>query len=70
MEYSKELYDIAKAIQNYVEKHNYDCYVNLSIGAFDENQELYDDRFWLLGSKDVLKIANEALEEEIENLEF
>ena len=51
---STEVELILLALNNYINKHNGDCMVNLSICAFDEDSNVFDDRLLAFGPKEVL----------------
>lgn len=51
---SKEVMAVIEALNNYIDKHNGDCVVNLSVFAFDKDSNIFDDRLLVFGSKNVL----------------
>ncbi len=62
---SKEVMEVLNALNNYIDKHQGNCVVNLSIAAFDEESNVIDDRLLLYGDKDILLIGNESMLDEI-----
>jgi hypothetical protein len=58
---SKEVMAVIKALNNYVDKHKGNCVLNISIAAFDDENNVIDDRLLLYGHKDILLIANESM---------
>jgi hypothetical protein len=65
---SKELQAIEDAINTYIEKHNEDCVINVSISGFDSNHDVIDDLIWLHGDSELLLISNESMKEDIQIL--
>ena len=51
---STEVELILLALNNYIDKHNGNCVVNLSVFAHDEDYNIFDDRLLAFGPKDVL----------------
>lgn len=59
--YSKELKAINKALTNYYKKHGGNCAITCSVFGFDENTEVVDDMFWIVGYNPCLKVDNEEM---------
>ena len=51
---SKEVMAVLEALNNYIDKHEGNCVVNLSVFAFDEDSNVFDDRLLAFGPKVVL----------------
>lgn len=51
---STEVELILLALNNYIDKHNGQCVVNLSVFAFDEDSNVFDDRLLAFGPREVL----------------
>jgi hypothetical protein len=51
---STEVELILLALNNYINKHNGNCVINLSVFAFDEDSNVFDDRLLAFGPKEVL----------------
>jgi uncharacterized protein YecT (DUF1311 family) len=66
MKETKELKNLKKAIQAYIEKHNYDCNVIVSVCGFDENQDVVDDWMVLCGDDETMRISYEQVGKELE----
>jgi hypothetical protein len=58
---STEVELILLALNNYIKKHKGDCIVNLSIAAFDEDSNVFDDRLLVYGPKEVLMVDIEEI---------
>jgi hypothetical protein len=67
---TKELKALRKAIANYYEKHNGNCVINCSVFAFDEENEMVDDRMWIVGYAPCVKIDHEERGKIIEAGDF
>lgn len=62
---SKEVNEVLKALNNYIDKHQGNCMVSLSICAFDNDSNVIDDRILLYGVKDVLLVDIKHMLKEI-----
>lgn len=63
---TKELQDIENALEAYYNKHNGNVVMNVSIFAFDDNNDILDNYLWLVGDKDILLVNNDCMIDEIE----
>lgn len=66
MNHSQELENLKKAIQDYIEKHQFACNVIVSVCAFDENDDVVDDWITLCGDDEVMSINYEELGKNLE----
>jgi len=67
MKKSKELKMLEKALEAYYEKHGGNVIVNVSVCAFDENDNVIDDYLWLAGDMETLLTNNECMSDVIKN---
>lgn len=65
---TKELQDIDNALQAYYNKHKGNVVINVSVFAFDDNNDVVDDHLWLVGDKDILLTNNECMVDEIKEI--
>lgn len=66
MKDTKELQALKKAIQDYVDKHNFACNVIVSVCAFDENDDVVDDWIALCGDEETMSINYEELGKDLQ----
>jgi hypothetical protein len=66
MKETKELKNLKKAIQDYIEKHQFACNVIISVCAFDENDDVVDDWITLCGDDDTMRVGYEELGKELD----
>jgi hypothetical protein len=69
-EISKELQAINDALFAYSQKHGSDVAIICNVVAFDDESNVIDDMFWILGDKPVLDTMSEQLFEDIEKNNF
>jgi CRISPR/Cas system CSM-associated protein Csm5 (group 7 of RAMP superfamily) len=65
VEMSDEAENIFKALYEYVDKHNGNCFFHVGFGAFDKSVAVVDDRYDTYGCDDVIIISMEAILEEL-----
>ena len=62
---SKEVLGIMEAVDVYRKKHNGNVGIIIDVCAFDENNEVIDDRILLDGKPEVIKTMIEELPEDL-----
>lgn len=67
---TKALKNLQKAIAAYYDAHEGNCVINCSVFAFDEENEVIDDRYWIVGFAPCVKIDHEERGKIIEAGEF
>jgi hypothetical protein len=67
---TKALKKLQKAIAEYYETHEGNCVINCSVFAFDENSNVVDDRYWIVGYAPCVKLDNEVISEIIKEGNF
>ena len=66
MRETRELKKLKKAIQDYIEKHDFACNVIVSVCAFNKNDDVVDDWITLCGDDEVMSINYEELGKTLE----
>ena len=66
MRETRELKKLKKAIQDYIEKHDFACNVIVSVCAFNKNDDVVDDWITLCGDDEVMSINYEELGKNLE----
>ena len=66
MRETREIKKLKKAIQDYIEKHDFACNVIVSVCAFNKNDDVVDDWITLCGDDEVMSINYEELGKNLE----